>query len=279
LCLTLLLAAVPGFAWADTISLTNSVRSYSCSPGKRMTPLRKQNDLDETARRLARGDSLEKALKRARYRAPKSTAIYIRSAPTDDAVARLLSNRYCKQLTDPVFSEIGAIRMGKDVWIVLAQPFSAPAPAEARNVSRRTLELVNAARAKPRRCGRKVFTAAPPLRLTTLLSQAALVQARDMTNRSHMSHTGGDGSSPMVRVTRTGYRWTLVGENVASGQVTAEEVVGDWLRSPSHCANIMDARFSEMGIAYFVNPNSKAGIYWSQVLAVPESSRQWRASR
>ncbi len=77
---------------------------------------------------------------------------------------------------------------------------------------------------------------------------------------------GRDGSDPADRVTRAGYRWRSVGENIASGQTTAEQVVQEWLRSPTHCANLMSPSFVEMGLAYAVNVKSAGGIYWVQEL-------------
>jgi uncharacterized protein YkwD len=38
-----------------------------------------------------------------------------------------------------------------------------------------------------------------------------------------------------------------------------------WLASPGHCENIMSPRFSEMGIAWVVDPKSTSGVYWAQV--------------
>ena len=48
------------------------------------------------------------------------------------------------------------------------------------------------------------------------------------------------------------------------GQTTPERVMQDWLHSPEHCANIMEPRFTEMGVAYAVNNASEGGIYWAQ---------------
>ena len=86
-----------------------------------------------------------------------------------------------------------------------------------------------------------------------------------MAQYSHFSHEARDGSSPAVRVTRAGYNWKSVGENIAAGQTTPESVVDGWLKSPQHCANVMAPQFREMGIAYYVNRTSKAGIYWVQL--------------
>ena len=55
-----------------------------------------------------------------------------------------------------------------------------------------------------------------------------------------------------------------VGENIAAGATSAEEVMEGWLASPGHCENIMSPRFSEMGIAWVVDPKSASGVYWAQ---------------
>jgi uncharacterized protein YkwD len=90
-----------------------------------------------------------------------------------------------------------------------------------------------------------------------------------MAKYSLMGHQGRDGSSPAQRVTRAGYQWTAVGENVAAGPGTAEEVMADWLASSGHCANIMSAQFSEMGAAFVVNAQDAYGVYWTLSLAAP----------
>ena len=62
-----------------------------------------------------------------------------------------------------------------------------------------------------------------------------------------------------------GYRWRFVGENIAAGQGSPEQVVAGWLASPGHCANIMSPDFAEMGAAYAINPQAAMDIYWTQV--------------
>jgi uncharacterized protein YkwD len=70
-------------------------------------------------------------------------------------------------------------------------------------------------------------------------------------------------------VRAVGYREKLVGENIAYGPESTEEVMRGWLDSPGHCENIMDPRFAEMGIAFAPGHASKRGLYWVQVLAAP----------
>jgi uncharacterized protein YkwD len=152
------------------------------------------------------------------------------------------------------------------------QPVSAsdtPAASEPGAFGARVLALVNEARGVARRCGWKRFQAAPPLVRSEALDRAAMAHARDMALRSRMEHAGFDGSTPAERVTREGYRWRKVGENVATGQRTPEEVVAEWLESPRHCTNLMDPAFTEMGIGFAADRGKAAAIYWAQALGTP----------
>jgi uncharacterized protein YkwD len=69
-----------------------------------------------------------------------------------------------------------------------------------------------------------------------------------------------------------GYKEKLVGENIAYGPESVEEVVRGWLDSPEHCENIMDPRFAEMGIASAAGRSGpRRGLYWVQLLAAPRA--------
>jgi uncharacterized protein YkwD len=131
------------------------------------------------------------------------------------------------------------------------------------------LERVNQARAQPRRCGSQNMPSAPPLQLHPLLDRAAELHASDMSLRGYFSHTGLDGSQVGQRASRVGYVWLRVGENLAAGQTTPAEAVQGWLDSPSHCANLMQAAYTEMGLAYAVNLQGREGIHWVQMLGTP----------
>jgi uncharacterized protein YkwD len=91
-----------------------------------------------------------------------------------------------------------------------------------------------------------------------------------MAGLSFFSHTGSDGSQVAERARRSGYAWRSVGENIAAGQMTAEAAMQGWIKSPSHCANLMQPGYTEMGLAFAVNPQSESGVYWVQVFGLPE---------
>jgi len=139
-------------------------------------------------------------------------------------------------------------------------------------VRARVVELVNDARSSARRCGSQRFTAAPPLRISRELTDAAEDHARAMARRNFFEHRGRDGSEPKDRVRRAGYVYRLTGENIAFGPESAEEVVAGWLASPGHCENIMDPRFEHIGVG-LATGRKRGRIYWVQEFGAPQLAR------
>ena len=263
-----ILAVAPARVVADLVDVANAIRSQGCGELSAVDrPLRARTQLDEAARRIAHGDGLETATSGSGYRAKKSALIHIRTTKGDDGVMQMLAQRFCGIVTDSNLREIGVYRRGTETWMVLATPFSPPDLHDASTLSHRVLELINEARLHARRCGRKKFPATTQLKQVTALESEALTHAQDMTAHDYIGHKGSDGSMPADRATRANYTWSAVAENVAAGQTTAEEVVKTWLASPGHCANLMNPRYSDTGVAYAVNPANEQGIYWVQVFA------------
>jgi uncharacterized protein YkwD len=263
------LAMIP-LARADVATAVNQARLHSCYGLAAATyQLRENPRLDLAARRIAGGESLQNAAQKAGYRAVTSASVQITNVPDDRDVERIVARRFSAQICDRNLRDIGTYRRGPDVWLLVASPFTPPSPGDRQEIGRRVLELTNEARSHGRRCGWVSFPAAPPLVSAPLLEHAAAVHSEDMAAHDYMDHTGRDGSSPADRVTRTGYKWRTIGENLASGITTPEEVVQGWIGSPHHCENLMDARFTQMASAYAVNPSSSGGIYWTQVFGTP----------
>jgi uncharacterized protein YkwD len=272
-CLAVTLCVIggtPAVARPSLLGAINAERADGCG-GRRgvSTALRSNRKLDAVARRIAGGERLRDALSAVGYRALHSASLFLSESGSNQDVARALARSSCAELSNAQVHDIGIERRGSNLWIVLAAPFEAPALENAREVGLRVLALANEARARPRRCGSRWVAAAPPLRLVSKLSDAARGHARDMARRSELTHTGADGSTPAMRLTRTHYAWRFVGENVASGPTTPEEVMDGWLASPGHCENLMDPRFTDMGIAYTVDDRSASGTYWAQEFATP----------
>jgi uncharacterized protein YkwD len=131
------------------------------------------------------------------------------------------------------------------------------------------LNRINDARSQPRQCGNQNFNAVDPLFWSCKLEEAARGHSEDMAELAFFSHTGSEGSEIGERVSERYYQWSAVGENIAAGQNSVDEVVDGWLSSPGHCANIMHAEFTEMGAARIEAPGSQYSPFWTQVFARP----------
>jgi uncharacterized protein YkwD len=259
-------AQTPAPGHPTLLRAINAVRQQGCGSGPaRASALREDPALSRAAALIAAGRPLQDAMKNAAYRPVRATQITVGGVTGPAALTPKALGRSCASAMAPYLLDAGFHQRGKQTWVVLAEPFSAPEASQSKQVEARVLALVNAARAQPRRCGKELFAAVPPLRLQARLNQVAAGHASEMARHGRFSHTGRDGSSVDQRATRAGYRWRSIGENIAGGQESAELAVQGWLASPGHCANTMAPNFEEMGLAFAVNTQSPLGIYWVQV--------------
>lgn len=90
-----------------------------------------------------------------------------------------------------------------------------------------------------------------PLSLDMELTKAAQWHSEEMAKGDFMGHRDLKGRYPMQRVKElTKYGSTWIGENVAAGYVTSEEVHRGWLNSPGHKKNI-EGDWQDIGVGYF----------------------------
>ncbi len=76
------------------------------------------------------------------------------------------------------------------------------------------------------------------------------------------SHTRPDGSSCFTAVSPDLHLY-IMGENIAMGQRSPEEVVTAWMNSESHRENIMDPEFNRIGTACYRDARGRA--HWVQM--------------
>jgi uncharacterized protein YkwD len=146
--------------------------------------------------------------------------------------------------------------------------------------NREILEAINRARAEPRDChdGVGIRNPVPPLVWNEELYQSAYEHSRDLAKSNTFNHLGsgteyditgynrgGKRSLFYERIEDNGYKdYNIVGENIAGGQNSVEQLMEDLLNSPKHCANIMNSNFKEVGVAVYIEEDSKYKIYWTQ---------------
>lgn len=94
------------------------------------------------------------------------------------------------------------------------------------------------------------------------LSEAAAVRAREIARS--FSHTRPSGASFSSALSESGVSYLRAGENIASGQKSASEVVNAWMNSPDHRANILNSSYSRIGSA---SVNIDGTLYWVQLFA------------
>lgn len=125
------------------------------------------------------------------------------------------------------------------------------------------LTLVNKARQSGYYCGKKWYAPAGKLKWNGMLELAAKAHSEDMLQNDFFSHKGSNGLYVDDRLLTQHYLWQACGENVAYGMLYEDEAMKEWLKSPGHCANIMNPAYTEIGAWV-------SGLYWTQVLAKPQ---------
>lgn len=272
LCFFFLLAGLSAAltAQADAVAAVQALREGGCGgvlPAAQR--LRHDPKLDRAAKLWAGGRSPAVAAASTGYEAEATAGLHIKGP--ESSTLQLIKRAGCRTVVDQGLHDIGVYRQGLDSWLVLASAYVVPTRSQAPALAARALQLVNEVRARGTRCGERSFGPAPAVKLSGTLAGVAFGHANDMAEHNYFEHEDRTGHSPAERVRAVGYHETLVGENIAYGPKSAEEVVQGWLDSPGHCENIMDPRFAEMGIAYAAGQISKHGLYWVQLLAAPKA--------
>jgi uncharacterized protein YkwD len=101
---------------------------------------------------------------------------------------------------------------------------------------------------------------APELRMNSALQKAAQAHAQDMLDRDFFAHKSPGNTTVRERATKAGYKWRNIGENIAEGQRSVDEVVTTWMDSPGHRRNMLEPKFRELGIG-LVTGKGRDGEY------------------
>ncbi|WP_071795846.1 CAP domain-containing protein [Natronohydrobacter thiooxidans] len=128
-------------------------------------------------------------------------------------------------------------------------------PSDAPRVRQRVQDGINTMRAQ---------NGLGPLQANAALTSAAATHAQDMSFQSRPWHWGSDGSSPMQRAQRAGYRGTFVGELISETFETEVETVNAWMIEPETRPVILDRRANEIGVGWHQDDNGK--LWWTVVL-------------
>jgi uncharacterized protein YkwD len=106
----------------------------------------------------------------------------------------------------------------------------------------------------------------PPLRVNSVLVKVARGHSQNMAKQEKMDHVL-DGKNPYERIKSAGYRYYHAGENVASGNVSAKDIMEAWMKSKIHRDNILRKEYTEIGIG--IVKDEKGMSYYTQVFGRP----------
>lgn len=166
------------------------------------------------------------------------------------------------------FTEYGLATNGTRLAMVVAKPATVDL-TRSREWLSQFLTLTNRARFQGQKCGGKLMNAAPPLRWDSRLEAAAAKHVHDMTTLNFRGHVNPvDGTRAQQRAAALGFRG-LAGENIHYGGTTPQEAIASLLKSPEHCENLMNPRYTLFGAAVGNGtPKTLFATYWVQVFGV-----------
>ncbi|MFF0885295.1 CAP domain-containing protein [Streptomyces sp. NPDC003456] len=150
--------------------------------------------------------------------------------------------------------ELGASAAEKPGSPVPPKKTKRPAKPQPKvpDAAKRVVQLVNQERSR---------SGCRPLKVNGQLSAAAQKYAGVMGRSGVLSHRGPDGSTMSSRVKAAGYAGSSLGENIAQGQRSPEQVMRAWMGSSGHRANILNCRFQDIGVGVSKVGN---GPWWVQ---------------
>jgi uncharacterized protein YkwD len=83
-----------------------------------------------------------------------------------------------------------------------------------------------------------------------VLDKVATLRAKDMFEKQYFSHYSNQGIGAPQIAESVGYEYIAIGENIALGNFKDDkDLVIAWMNSPGHRANILNSKYSEIGIA------------------------------
>ncbi len=108
------------------------------------------------------------------------------------------------------------------------------------------------------------------LTVNPTLEEAARMKAEHMAENGYFAHVSPDGIDPWYWFYRAGYSFASAGENLAINFSDSKDVNRAWMDSPGHRANIMNGKFTEIGIAAVEGTyKGRKTIYVVQLFGTP----------
>ena len=110
-----------------------------------------------------------------------------------------------------------------------------------------------------------------PLTHSAVLDRAAQLKGEDMAKEGYFSHNTPEGKTPWYWFEQAGYKYEYAGENLAVNFTDSSEVHTAWTKSRGHFLNIINPRYTEIGIATSTGMyKGREAIFVVQMFGTPE---------
>lgn len=96
----------------------------------------------------------------------------------------------------------------------------------------------------------RVAVSLKPLSPNYILDTIASLRADDIFTNQYFEHSSPDGKSVTDLALKVGYKYLIIGENLAKGTFSGDKgIVSAWMGSEGHRANILNKKYKELGVA------------------------------
>lgn len=99
-----------------------------------------------------------------------------------------------------------------------------------------------------------------PLIVDKRLEVSACEKANDMVTNNYWEHTSPSGVSPWYFIKKQLPDYKKAGENLYRGQGGSDEAVTSWYNSQGHKNNMIDSKFTAMGICSVFSDNFNGNL-------------------
>ena len=138
-----------------------------------------------------------------------------------------------------------------DTAFVLGDNIVEASSANADAYAEQVVKLVNSERTK---------NGVQPVKALVSMNKAASIRAKEIVNK--FDHVRPDGRKGMSAIDDAGLNGTYVGENIAMGYTSPEDVMDGWMNSQGHRNNILNSRYKYIGVGYYY---ANGYEYWVQL--------------
>lgn len=172
------------------------------------------------------------------------------TTPEEVVRAWMDSDGHRKNILHPEYTHIGVGFIGQGYYWTQQFIKRVDPNISQKSFEQRVVELTNQERKKH---------GLSPLVVNSKLTESAKAKSQDMAEHDYFNHSSPTYGSPFDMMDKFGISYQTAGENIAKGQSTPESVVQAWMDSEGHKANILNPKFTHIGVGF-----EKNEIIWTQ---------------